>query len=135
MTSKQIDAVLLDEQREKFNIGFNMMLEAWRFLIDLNAHDRAEVKKFGEKWRSLAVKARAGAHPKILPPSFDLALFRNDVELVENLQLLHNAIVNLSARIDDTDFATGGEAHAAAPWAHQYAKPHKLATSARHHGK
>lgn len=135
MTSTQIDSVLLDEPREKFNTGFNMMLEAWRFLIDLNAHDRAEVKKFGEKWRSLVVKARAGAHPTILPPSFDLALFRKDVELVENLQLLHNAIVNLSVRVDDTDFATGGKAHAAAPSAPQYAKRYKLATSARHHGK
>ena len=132
MSSNRIDAVLLDEQREKFNTGFTMMLEALPFLIDLNAHDRAEMKKFGEKNRSFVVKALAiaEAHTEILPPSFDLALFRTDVELVESLYPLRNAIENLYGKLDDTYFAAGSEAYAAALLVYQYAKLHNIATGA-----
>lgn len=88
--------------------------------------------KFGEKNRSFVTKALtiAEGHPEILPASFSLAEFRTDVELVESLYPLYQAVEVLFGKIDDTYFAAGSEAYAAALLVYQYAKLHNLASGA-----
>ena len=56
--------------------------------------------------------------------------FRADVELVESLYPVHHAIEALSEKIDDTYFAAGSEAYAAALLVYQYAKLQNVATGA-----
>ena len=84
MTSIRIDAVLTDEQREKAKAGLALLNEAMPFLVDLTAKQRSEMAKFGEKNRSFVVKALAIAeeHPDMLPGSFSLEEFRDDVLLL-----------------------------------------------------
>jgi hypothetical protein len=52
------------------------------------------------------------------------------VELVESLYSLRNAVKDLFGKIDDTYFAVGSEAYAAALLVYQYAKLHNLASGA-----
>lgn len=132
MTSNRIDAAFTAEQRQKAKAALAMLAETLPFLIDLTAEDRASLPKFGEKNRSFVVKALAIAdgHPEILPASFSLEEFRTDVELVESLYPLRNAVEDLFGKIDDTYFAAGSEAYAAALLVYQYAKLHNLASGA-----
>jgi hypothetical protein len=130
MPSNRIDAVLLDER--KIQSGFNMIVEALPFLINLTPTDRAEMAKFGEKNRSFVVKALAiaEANPHILQASFDMTEFCADVDLVEGIYPLHNVIEAYFGKLDDTYFAAGSEASAAALLVYQYARLHNIATGA-----
>jgi len=132
MTSNRIDAAFTAEQREKAKAALAILAEALPFLIDLTAEDRASLPKFGEKNRSFVVKALAIAegHPEIFPANISLEEFRTDVELVESLYPLCNAVEALFGKIDDTYFAAGSEAYAAALLVYQYAKLHNLASGA-----
>lgn len=132
MSSNRIDAVLYSEQSEKFRTGLKLMLEALPFLIDLTPDQRSQMTKFGEKNRSFVVKALAiaEANPGILPSSFSLDEFRKDVDLVESLYPLRNQVEAFFGSLDDTYFAAGSEAYAAALLVYQYAKLHNLATGA-----
>ena len=88
--------------------------------------------KFGEKNRSFVVKALAiaEAHPEILPASLSLAEFRADVELVESLYPLRHAVEVLFGKVEDTYFAAGSEAYAAALLVYQFAKIQNIASGA-----
>ncbi len=132
MPSNRIDAAFTAEQRDKAKAALATLAETLPFLIDLSAEERASLPKFGEKNRSFVVKALAIAegHPEILPASFSLDEFRADVELVESLYSLRNAVEALFGKIDDTYFAAGSEAYAAALLVYQYAKLHNLASGA-----
>jgi len=132
MPSNRIDAAFTSEQRDKAKAALATLAETLPFLIDLSAEDRASLPKFGEKNRSFVVKALAIAegHPEILPASFSLDEFRADVDLVESLYPLRNAVESLFGKIDDTYFAAGSEAYAAALLVYQYAKLHNLASGA-----
>ena len=132
MPTNRIDAAFTAEQREKARAALATLAEALPFLIDLPTEDRTTMLKFGEKNRSFVVKALAiaEAHPDILPRSFDVDEFRTSVALVEGLYPLRHAGEPLSRRIDDTYFAAGSEAYAAALVVYQYAKVHNLASGA-----
>lgn len=132
MSSNRIEAALTAEQRDKAKAALATLAEALPFLIDLSADERSSLPKFGEKNRSFVVKALAIAegHPEILPASFNLNEFRTDVELVESLYPLRNAVETLFGKIDDTYFAAGSEAYAAALLVYQYARLHNLASGA-----
>lgn len=132
MPSNRIAADFSAEQREKAKAALAALAEALPFLIDLSAEERRDMAKFGEKNRSFVVKALAIAeqHPEILPASFDLAEFRADVALVESLYPVRSAVETLFGRLDDTYFAAGSEAYAAALLVYQYAKLHNLGTGA-----
>jgi hypothetical protein len=132
MPTNRIDAAFTAEQREKARAALATLAEALPFLIDLPTEDRTTMLKFGEKNRSFVVKALAiaEAHPDILPRSFDVDEFRTDVALVEGLYPLRHAGETLFRRIDDTYFAAGSEAYAAALVVYQYAKVHNLASGA-----
>jgi len=132
MPSNRIDAAFTSEQRDKAKAALATLSETLPFLVDLTTEDRASLPKFGEKNRSFVVKALAIAegHPEILPASFSLDEVRADVELVESLYPLRNAVEALFGKIDDTYFAAGSEAYAAALLVYQYAKLHNLASCA-----
>jgi len=91
--------------------------------------------RFGDKSRGFISKALdiAENNPDILPRSFSLDEFRADVEIIENLENLYairNAIDTLQDRVNDTWFAAGSEAYAAALLIYQYAKLHNVASGA-----
>ena len=130
MPSNRINATFTAEQRAKAKAGLDLVLEALPFLIDLTPPERREMAKFGEKNRSFVLKALviAEEHPNILPVSFNIAEFRADVELVDNLYSIHHLAQIAFSKIDDTYFAAGSEAYAASLLVYQYAKLHQVAT-------
>ncbi|MEF8723726.1 MAG: hypothetical protein V5B30_14385 [Candidatus Accumulibacter delftensis] len=132
MGSNRIDASFTSEQREKAKAALASLAESLPFLIDLGTDERMTMLKFGEKNRSFVVKALAiaEAQPEILPSSFPLGEFRSDVALVESLYPLRHAIETLSRQVDDTYFAAGSEAYAAALRVYQYAKVHNTVSGA-----
>ena len=132
MPVNRINATLSDEQRRQALAALASLNDALPFLIDLSADERNSMAKFGDKNRSFVVKALAIAenHPEILPRSLDLDELRADVELVESLYPLRNAVEALLGRLDNTYFAAGSEAYVSALLVYQYAKTHNVATGA-----
>ncbi|WP_295449726.1 hypothetical protein [uncultured Thiodictyon sp.] len=125
-----IDATLSAEQSDKIKAAVAAIIEALPFLVDLNPKDRAERIKFGEKNFSFVIKmlAVALANPKIFPADFPLEEFRTDVQLIEALYPILHSIQALLGKIEDTYFAAGSEAYAAALLAYHYAKLRNVAT-------
>ena len=132
MPENRIDAAFTAEQRERARAALAALSEALPFLIDLGDGERAAMVKFGEMNRSFVVKALAiaEAHREILPASFSLSEFSADVALVEDLYPLRNALETLYRKVDDSYFAAGSEAYAAALLVYQYAKLHNVASGA-----
>ena len=132
MPANRIAAAFTAEQRDRTRSALAALTEALPFLIDLGDGERATMVKFGEMNRSFVVKALAiaEAHREILPASFSLAEFSTDVALVEDLYPLRNALETLYRKVDDSYFAAGSEAYAAALLVYQYAKLHSVASGA-----
>jgi hypothetical protein len=132
MPENRIDAAFTAEQRERARAALAALSEALPFLIDLGDGERAAMVKFGEMNRSFVVKALAiaEAQPEILPTSFSLPEFRADVTLLEDLYPLRHALETLYRKVDDSYFAAGSEAYAAALLVYQYAKLHNVASGA-----
>jgi len=132
MVTNRINVTLTVAQSEQAKAALSSLEQALPFLIDLSSDERTGMLKFGEKNRSFVVKALAVAeqNPEILSRSFAIENFQNDVHLVESLYGIRLAIQTLADKIDDTCFAAGSEAYAAALLVYQFAKTHNLATGA-----
>ena len=132
MSSNRINADFTVEQREQAKAALAALAEKLPFLIDLSSEERAAMPRFGDKSRGFISKALdiAEDHEEILPRSFSLDEFRADVEVIENLYAIRNGIETLLGKVNDTWFAAGSEAYAAALLVYQYAKVHNLATGA-----
>ena len=132
MPANRIDATFTSEQKARAQAALTALKDALPFLIDLDNGERATMVKFGERNSSFVIKslAVAEAHPEILPSSFSLTEFAADVALVEDLYPVRHHLETLFRQVDDTYFAAGSEAYAAALLVYQYAKLHNLSTGA-----
>ena len=130
MSSNRINTHFTAEQREEAKAALAALAASLPFLIDLSPDERAAMPRFGDKSRGFISKALdiAENNPDILPRSFSLDEFRADVEIVENLYAIRNGIDTLLGRVNDTWFAAGSEAYAAALLIYQYAKIHNVAS-------
>lgn len=132
MPANRIDADFTPDQNARAQAALTALSDALPFLIDLGDGERAAMLKFGEKNRSFVVKALAiaEAHPEVLPSSFSLPEFAADVALLEDLYPIRHRLETLFRKVDDSYFAAGSEAYAAALLVYQYAKLHNLASGA-----
>lgn len=132
MPANRINATFTAEQQTDTQTALTALNEALPFLIDLDDGERSAMLKFGEKNRSFVVKALAiaEAHPEVLPSSFSLREFAADVRLLEDLYPVRHRLETLFRRLDDSYFAAGSEAYAAALLVYQYAKLHNVSTGA-----
>lgn len=82
------------------------------FLIELSAEDRQELFKAGPKSRDFLELALATAqeHPDVLPRSFSLEQFAEDVTLFHTLERPYVALRDLLREVEDTRIAVGAEA-------------------------
>jgi hypothetical protein len=94
------------------------------FLIDLNADDRRNLPKLGNKSRAFVDQglALANQNPGILPRSFDLEEYGRDVALVRQLEPLVMALGQLQGRLEDTLLAAGSDAYSQTVLVYQAAK-------------
>jgi hypothetical protein len=130
MSLIHVDATLPAKSSDKIKGALTDIYGELPFLVDLSPKDRAERIKFGEKNFSFVVKmlAVALANPNIFPPDFPLEEFRTDVQLIQALYPILHAVQVLLGKIEDTYFAAGSEAYAAALLAYHYAKLRNVAT-------
>lgn len=132
MPANRIDAAITPDQHARAQAALTALTDALPFLIDLADGERTAMVKFGEMNRSFVVKALAiaEAQPEILPSGFSLPEFAADVALVEDLYPVRHRLETVFRKLDDTYFAAGSEAYAAALLVYQYAKLHNLSTGA-----
>lgn len=94
------------------------------FLIDLSPAERSALPKMGDKSQAFVKSALeiATQNEDILPRKFDIAEFKKDVALLEQLLPLSLQLNQLAELLDDTMLATGSEAYSAALVVYQQAK-------------
>jgi hypothetical protein len=132
MSSNRVNTHFTAEQREEAKAALAALAARLPFLIDLTSEERAAMPRFGDKSRGFISKALdiAENNPEILPRTFNLDEFRTDVEVTENLYAIRSGIETLLGRVNDTWFAAGSEAYAAALLVYQYAKIHHVTSGA-----
>ena len=94
------------------------------FLVDLSTEDRRFLPKLGDKSLAFAEKAVdvATQNVDMLPRSFDLKEFQQDVQLFSELKSILMAVSQLNELIDDTTLAVGSDAYSEALDVYTYAK-------------
>ncbi len=129
MPVNRISASMNQAQADEVTKAIETINQNLPFLIDLTTGERQDMPKFGNKNRTFVVKALelAKQNPDILPRSFDVEEMKKDVELVEKLYPIHQAMTKLFEKIDDTYFAAGSEAYTSALHVYNYAKAANIA--------
>lgn len=100
------------------------------FLIDLSKEDRRSLPKLGDRSLGFVEKAVEVATQNVgmLPRSFDLKEFQQDVQLFSELKSILMALSQLHELIDDTTLAVGSDAYSEALDVYTYAKAARLGT-------
>ncbi len=85
-------------------------------LIDLDAQQRRDLPKMGDKTIAFVAKALdyARAHPALCPTYLDVAEFQKDIDAVQLLASLQRPLAQVVDVIDDSLLLAGSEAYAAA---------------------
>ncbi|SMF96553.1 hypothetical protein SAMN02949497_3954 [Methylomagnum ishizawai] len=132
MPINRVNAEISPSQAEAIRAALAALRENLPFLIDLTPDERQGMLKFGEKNRSFVAKAMAVAeqNPDILPRGFNVDEMKADVRLVEDLYPLLHSVQEVLGKLENTYFAAGSEAYAAALLVYQYAKAANVATGA-----
>ena len=94
------------------------------FLVSLTADERKSIFKTGPNSLSFVQNSLQAAknNPTILPGSFAVAGFEQDVNLLAVLTDLSTLVAQLASQIDDTRLAVGGEAMNEATQVYNYVK-------------
>ncbi|AFY75371.1 hypothetical protein Syn7502_03532 [Synechococcus sp. PCC 7502] len=94
------------------------------FLIDIPAEERKTMLKMGDKSRTFVQKTMelVNQNDGFLPRAFEVEEMRKDVQLLNDLYPMLQAVNQLQELIDDTVMVVGSEAYAAALVVYRYAK-------------
>jgi hypothetical protein len=124
MPDYRISATLSQADRQAVLDAVNTIRQKLPFLVDLTPDERRSLPKMGDSGRGFVLKALelAEQNEDILPRSFDVAEMRKDVDLLDALQPILNALSQLSELVEDTHIAVGSEAYTAALLVYQYAR-------------
>jgi hypothetical protein len=81
-------------------------------LVQLDADDRREINKMGDKTVAFVTKAyeHATQNPDLVPSYMDLAEMKIDLDAVETLRQLGNPLEQLTQFINDSRMLAGSEA-------------------------
>lgn len=81
-------------------------------LVQLDAEDRQEINKMGDKTVSFVTKAYEHAlqNPDLVPSYMDLAEMKIDLDAVETLRQLGNPLGQLAQFVNDSRMLAGSEA-------------------------
>jgi hypothetical protein len=94
------------------------------FLIDIPTEERKTMLKMGDKSRTFVQKTMelVNQNDGFLPRAFEVEEMKKDVQLLNDLYPMLQAVNQLQELIDDTVMVVGSEAYAAALVAYRYAK-------------
>lgn len=112
----KFSAELPEVDQESISTSLTDVEAKLSFLISLSAVEAQKLIKMGSKSMDFVHDALLSAreHPEILPTSFDLAEYENDVALYDALQSIQIRINELAKKIDDTMRLVGSDSMNAA---------------------
>nr|VFJ77562.1 MAG: hypothetical protein BECKFW1821C_GA0114237_11298 [Candidatus Kentron sp. FW] len=124
MPYQNIDAALSPADIKAIKNAVETILQKLPFLVSLTAQERKSLFKAGPDSISFLQNAMNAAedHPGILPASFSIPAFKNDVELFTALTDVNTVIASLASEVDDTRLAVGSEAMQEASQVYTYVK-------------
>ena len=116
MPYSNISAVLAEADQLTILTKINEIKALLPFLVNLQQEERSVMLKMGDKSVPFVEKALGYSQstPNLVPPYIDPAELKKDVELVQRLTPVFNAIAQLYESLDDTVMAVGSEAFSAA---------------------
>jgi hypothetical protein len=112
MSYQNINATLSAADVQAIKDAFALILSKLPFLVTLTPAERQSVFKTGPDSLSFIQNALTAAqdNPAILPASFNVEEFKNDVVLFAQLTEFATLAASLDSQVDDTRLAVGGEA-------------------------
>jgi hypothetical protein len=124
MADNRISASLSTADRQAVLDAINTIRQKLPFLVDLSPEERHTLPKMGDASQAFVAQAIqvAEQNADILPRSFDVEEMRKDVDLLNALSPVRNALAQLSELVEDSYMATGSEAYTAALLVYQYAR-------------
>jgi hypothetical protein len=124
MADNRIDTTLSQADQQAVLDAINTIRTKLPFLIGLTPDERRDLPKMGDKSRAFVQQALtlAQQNTDILPRSFDVEEMRRDVELIESLQPIRQALAQLQELVEDTYLEIGSEAYTAALMVYNYAQ-------------
>ena len=124
MPDNRISASISQADRQAVLDAINTIRQKLPFLIDLTPEERRTLLRMGDKSRGFVAQALTVAEQNedILPRSFDVAEMRKDVDLLDALAPIMNALSQLTELVEDTAMAVGSEAYASALLVYQFAR-------------
>ncbi|MGB8507327.1 MAG: hypothetical protein WCD76_02890 [Pyrinomonadaceae bacterium] len=124
MPDNRVSATLSDADRQAVLAAIGTIKQKLPFLVDLTTEERRKLLKMGDSGRTFVDQALTVAtqNTDILPRSFDVDEFRQDVELLSALQPIVAALAQLHELVEDTYLEVGSEAYAAALAVYNYTR-------------
>jgi len=124
MPYQNIDASLSPADVKAIKDALDTIIKTMPFLINLTPKERKATFKTGADSVSFVQNALSAAqdHPDILPASFSIPEFKNDVDLFTTLTDLGTLIASVASEVDDTRLAVGGEGMQEATQVYNYVK-------------
>lgn len=116
MPENRVSAKLSAADQQAVLAAIGTIRQKLPFLVDLTPEERHKLPKMGDSGRTFVDQALTVAtqNTDILPRSFDVDEFRQDVELLTGLQPIAAALAQLQELVEDTYLEVGSEAYAAA---------------------
>ena len=113
MPQNLVSAQLSAEDQAAVMAAIQVIRQKLPFLIDLSPEDRQSLLKMGDKSRAFVSQTLevAAQNENFLPRSFDLAEFRRDTALLNQLAPIATALSQVAELVDDTVTAVGSDAY------------------------
>lgn len=130
MPENRIDLTITQDQVDKVLAALKTIEEAIPGLIELTPEQRKGMARYSDKDLGFILKALSIAeqHPEILPPSFKLDEMRRDVDALQKLSTLFQAITRVAGIIGDSRYAAAGESQGHGRSVYQFVKTHNSLT-------
>jgi len=124
MPYQNIQASLSDTDLQAIKAAVATIKQKMPFLIALTPEERRSLMKMGDKSLAFVTKSLTAAqsNPEILPGSFDLQGYVQDVALVTSLSEILTLLEQVTEQVDDTVLAVGAEAMTSSRTVYDYVK-------------
>ena len=124
MSNNLVSGSLSAEDEQAIMEAIKTIREKLPFLIDLSKKERKTLVTLGDKSHAFVDQAAEVAvqNPDLLPRSFDINEFQQDIQLLTSLNRIWIAFSQLGELLDDTILAAGSDAYAAARKVYAYTK-------------
>lgn len=124
MTQNLISLHLSNADLDALDHAIEQLEARLSFLLELSVDERRSLLKMGDKSEAFCRQAGIilGQNPQILPSSFDLPKFLNDITTLDQLRPRLSRLRQIGIRADDTETALGSDIYEAALEGYAFAR-------------